>query len=125
MLKVYTRKDTALPENKSGLAGKKVITMLGYNYAGLINQIIPDPTRTHIQAFRKLQARRADYLLDYDVVGKSILKDNSFPDIQGGIISSSDAFFAVSEKFPEAENFLNDIEKAFNDLKSDGKIGEL
>lgn len=124
-IKVYTRKEIALPENKSELAGKTVLTVLGYNYGGLINQIIPDPASTHLQAFKKLQARRADYLLAYDVVGKNILKDGSFPDIQERTVASIDGFFAVSGKFPGAENLLNDIVKTFDELKSEGKMDGL
>jgi len=123
VMKVYTRKGTALPENKDGIVGKRVITIRGFNYAGLITQIIPDPANSHLAAFRKLQVGRADYMLNYELIEKNILKDHPFPDIQGRVISSIDAYFAVSEKLPGAEKFLNDVVKAFNELKSEGRIG--
>jgi len=128
-LRIYTRQETPLPKTKEALKGITIITIRGYGYGGLIkfledpaNHIKLDVTDAHKFAFKKLQLKRADYLLDYSVPAETTLKSVIIRGIQNYSISLLDVFFIVSKKTPDAEKLLKQVEQAFVDLKKEGKI---
>ncbi|MBF0228406.1 MAG: transporter substrate-binding domain-containing protein [Desulfamplus sp.] len=131
-LRVYNRQDTQPIKTKEELKGKKILTIRGYSYGGFIkyledpaNQITLDVTDGHELAFKKLQGKRADYLLDYSAPAETTLKSVIIPGIQNHSISLLDVFLIVSKKNPDAENILKKIEQAFIDLKKEGKLTNL
>ncbi|MBF0203167.1 MAG: transporter substrate-binding domain-containing protein, partial [Desulfamplus sp.] len=71
-LRLYYRQETMVLKSKEELRGKRILTIRGYSYGGFIkylanpeNNIVMDVTNGHELAFKKLQAKRADYVLDY------------------------------------------------------------
>ncbi|MBF0259446.1 MAG: hypothetical protein HQK62_11505 [Desulfamplus sp.] len=89
------------------------------------NNIELDVTDGHELAFKKLQGKRADYLLDYSAPAEKTLKSITIPGIQSHSISLLDVFLIISKKTPDAENLLKKLEQAFIDLKKEGKLSEL
>lgn len=131
-LRVYTRKETPLLKTKEELKGKKILTIRGYSYGGFIkyledpaNNIELDVTDGHELAFKKLQGKRADYLLDYSAPAETTLKSVIIPGIQNHSISVLDIFIILSKKTPDAENVLKTLEQAFVDLKKEEKLSDL
>ncbi|MBF0231683.1 MAG: transporter substrate-binding domain-containing protein, partial [Desulfamplus sp.] len=131
-LKIYTRQETPLLKTKEELKGKKILTIRGYSYGGFIkyledptNNIELDVTDGHELAFKKLQGKRADYLLDYSAPAEKTLKSVTIPGIQNHSISLLDVFLIISKKTPDAGNLSKKLEQAFIDLKKEGQLSEL
>lgn len=116
-------------KTKEDLKGKSVIILNGYSYGGWItfiqnphNNIRYHGTGTHMSAFKMLKAKRADYLLNYKGPSETTLKNIEIPDLQVNEISAFGAYFVVSKKTPNAEDLLNDLEKAYQQLKKEGNL---
>lgn len=131
-LRVYSRQDIIPIINKEDFKGKRVLTIRGYSYGGFIkyledpvNKIVADMTNSHELAFKKLQAKRADYLLDYSAPSNKALKAVGITSIDSHSILLLDIVLIVSKKTPNAQNLLNKMEQAFKDLKEEGKIPNL
>ncbi|MBF0376627.1 MAG: transporter substrate-binding domain-containing protein [Desulfamplus sp.] len=128
-LRVYSRADTPPIKTKEDMHGKRIITIRGYSYGGFIKyienpatKIVADMTNGHELAFKKLQAQRADYVLDYSLPSEKALKSIIIPNIQSHSISLLEVFFIVSKKSPDAENLLKKLEQAFIELKQEGNV---
>lgn len=131
-LRVYSRPGTAPIKSKEELKGKRILTIRGYSYGGFIkylenpeNKITSDMTNGHELAFKKLQAQRADYLLDYSAPAETALKSVIIPGIENHSISLLDIVLIVSKKTPDAQGLLNRLEQAFRELKQDGTLPTL
>ncbi|MDM8517578.1 transporter substrate-binding domain-containing protein [Desulfobacterales bacterium HSG16] len=123
-VRVFTRGDVPMPQDINGLKGKTIITIRGYSYGGIItflkdpaNEITLDPTSKHILAFRKLQHKRADYLLDYKGPADNVLQTFSKSDIQEHSIMRIDVYIIISKKTPNASELMRRMEKAYTELK--------
>lgn len=128
-LRVYTIGQKELPTTKEGLIGKKLITLRGYGYDGLIeflelpeNNIILNPANSHEPAFKMLEAGRVDYLLDYKKPAEKVLRNNPVQNLKFSSISKVDAYFVISKETPNAEDVLRRMEDAYMQLKDEGKI---
>lgn len=131
-LRIYARQETKLLNTKEELKGQKIITIRGYSYGGFIkyledpaNDIKLDISNSHELAFKMLQGKRADYLLDYSAPAETTLKSVIIPGIQNHSLSLLDVFLIVSKKTPEAPTLLKKVEQAFIDLKNEGKLSDL
>lgn len=131
-LRVYSRQDTAPLKTKQDLNGKRILTIRGYSYGGFIkylenpaNSITTDVTNGHELAFKKLQAQRADYLLDYSAPSEKTLKSIIIPGVQSNSISLLDIVIILSKRTTDAQELLNRLEQAFRDLKKEEKIPSL
>lgn len=128
-LRAYTigKKDPVT--KKEDLNGKSVIIMDGYGYGGWVDYI-KDPkngvkiekTNSHESALKMLQSGRGDYLLDYKQAVESTLKVLTIKNIEFNDVSSIEAKFVVSKKFPKAEELLKKLEAAYIELKKEGKL---
>ena len=129
-LRVYARKGTALIRNKEEFKGKKVIVILGYGYGGFIrflkdpaNHIAIDPTTTHVLAFRKLMAERADYVLDYHrPASVAIAEEGVAEEVVSHSLSKVNVYFIISKKTPNARKLMKQMEEAYQSLKAEGKL---
>ncbi|MBF0572704.1 MAG: transporter substrate-binding domain-containing protein [Desulfamplus sp.] len=128
-LRVYSRAETPPIKTKEDMIGKRIITIRGYSYGGFIKyienpatKIVADMANGHELAFKKLQAQRADYVLDYSLPSEKALKSINIPGIQSYSISLLELFFIVSKKTPDAENLLRKLEQAFIELKKEGNV---
>lgn len=130
-LRVYARKGTPVPQTTEQLKGKKIIVIMGYGYGGFIrfledpaNNITIDPSRTHVIAFRKLKAKRANYVLDYRRPASKAIQEVGIKGIQYHSISKLDVYFIVSKKTPGATELMKRMEKAYKSLRAGGKLSE-
>lgn len=104
-LRIYSRQGVAPITTKEEMRGKRIITIRGYSYGGFIkyiqdpaNNIISDMSNTHEIAFKKLEAQRADYVLDYSTPSEKALASINIPRIESHSISLLEVFFIVSKK---------------------------
>lgn len=124
-LRVYARKGTPLIQTIEQLKDKRVIVIMGYGYGGLVrflkdpvNHITMDPSRTHTLAFRKLKAKRADYVLDYRRPASIAIEDVGIESVQSHSISKLGIYFIVSKKTPGAAGLMERMEKAYKSLNT-------
>lgn len=118
-LRVYRLANQA-PVGKPGdLAGKSVITVLGYSYGGLLgflaeprNAIANHAVSTHEAAFAMLEKGRADYLLDYVGPANEILAAHPIRDIKSELLQRLDVHLVVSKQRPDAEQLMARLEAA-------------
>ncbi len=128
-LNAYYIGDKPPVTKKEDLCGKSVIIMKEYSYGGWVN-FIKDPVNKirYIElyirdpAFDILKSRRADYLLDYEIPAKRKLEKINIPNLNHNIISTFALKFVVSKKTPNAQEVLNQLEKAYDDLLKECKV---
>ena len=129
-LRAYCMKGTPLIQTRDQLKGKNLIVIMGYGYGGLIrylkdpaNHITLDPTATHVLAFRKLKAKRADYVLDYRrPASTAITAEGMAEEIAFHSIAKLNIYFIISKKTPDAQQLMKRMEEAYETLKAEGKI---
>lgn len=126
---LYTLADKPLLNSLDELKGKKVITIRGYGYGGMIkfledpaNNITADPTDGHELAFKKLLKGRADYLLDYKQPAEIMIKKEKLTGLKNRSLKNIKVQFIISKKAPDAENLLKKIDAAYLALKKEGVL---
>lgn len=128
-IRVYTREGTppiaAIPD----FNGKKVITIRGFSYGGLIsyldnpdNQVSTDPSDSHELAFRKLVRERGDYVLDYKKPAEEALKAANITGLNHTVLKNIKVHLIISKQAPDAENLLKKLEEAYLALQKEGKV---
>lgn len=113
-LRVYHINGKPPIHDKNKLAGKKIITIQGYSYAGLIN-FIKDPKNnitnevapSHEAAFTMLDAGRADYVIDYAGPATSGLAAHPVKDLRFEVIDYLDIYLVLAKSYPDAEHVLD------------------
>ena len=123
-LKVYYLGDKPSVKSKNDLAGKRIITIRGYSYAGLLkfigdpaNRIVNEVAGTHKAAFEMLAAQRADYVVDYASAAGDILAESPQEDLRSNPIDRLDIYLVLSKSYPDAEKLmvrLEEIAKTLN-----------
>jgi ABC-type amino acid transport substrate-binding protein len=100
-------------KDKNGLIGKRIITIQGYSYGGLINFIMDPKNRitnevapTHEAAFTMLDAGRADYVLDYAGPSHTGLTAHPVRNIQFQQIDHLDIYLVLDKTYPDAERLM-------------------
>lgn len=129
-LEVYTLGDEAsLPKTVDDLKGKSLITIFGYNYAGVLkflndpaNNIKTEPAKTHENAFKMLQVGRAPFVLDYKEPASDTLAKINIPGIKKSTIKVVPLYINISNKTPDAQALMDKLMKAYDELKAEGKI---
>lgn len=114
-------------KTKEDLRDKRVITMHGFSYGGWASYI-HDPENkitecrafTHEQAVNMLKYKRCTYLLNYTGPMQKQLAVINVPDLEKYRISALDARFVVSKKYKHAEQLLQNLEKAYEDVVAEG-----
>ncbi len=128
-LRLYSRPGMMLTDDFDELRGKRLITIHGFGYGGLIddlknpqNGIILDPSRSHESAFKKLDLKRGDYVLDYRRPASDTIKALGFEDMKSKSVVNINLFIVISKKLPNAEKHMAELENAYEALKQEGKI---
>ncbi len=128
-LNAYTMGDNLPVIKKEDLAGKSVIILRGYSYGGWIhyikdkkNNVAYVKANKHLSALKMLQAKRADYLLDYREPIDRALKNISMSELKHNQISSLPCYFIVSKKVKDGVDIINRLEKVFLQKKKDGLL---
>ncbi|MBU2513878.1 transporter substrate-binding domain-containing protein [bacterium] len=128
---VMSLPDQPLPPQDPKEWKGKVILMTGYDYGRLRNglekletagqlQLINAPA--HINLMKMLKAKRGDYALDYAGPTEKALEVVDIPNIQKRTVFAVDLFFMLNKNIPNASGLMDRIEKAFLDLKAEGKF---
>lgn len=125
-LNVYFIGDTPPVKSREELAGKRIITIRGYTYGGLM-QFVADPANrieneaapTHKAGFEMLAARRGDYLVDYDSAAREILAESPVRHLQHRTLDRLDIHLVLSRSYPDAEATMARLESIARTLKID------
>ncbi len=123
-LRVYHAPGKLPVRSKDDLAGKHIITIQGFSYAGLIkfinnphNRIINEVAPTHQAAFEMLEAGRADYVLDYAGPATIGLASHPLPDVRFEAIDTLDIYLVLSKNYPGAAQLLERLEVVVKKLQ--------
>jgi polar amino acid transport system substrate-binding protein len=122
-IRVYSIGQKPAVRTREDLAGKAVITVRGYSYAGLKdfiadgkNRIADNEAPSHGAAFRMLAGGRADYLIDYGGPAAEILAENPVPGVRYDVLSRQDVHLVLSRTYPEAEKVMARLEAVAESL---------
>ena len=116
-LNVYYLADKPPVRNRDELAGKNIIVIRGYSYAGLL-KFITDPAShiaaevagTHKAAFEMLVAGRADYVVDYASAAGVILAASPIANLRSNQIDRLDIHLVLSKTYPDAGKLMGKLE---------------
>jgi len=104
-------------KTKEDLIGKKIITLRGYSYAGMLSFFNDEKNRienvlanSHDAAFKLLKAGRADYLLDYGGPADASLTRLQIADARYDTLHRSELFLVLSKVYPDAVNVMTRLE---------------
>ncbi|HYH37848.1 MAG TPA: amino acid ABC transporter [Azospirillum sp.] len=99
------------------LAGRRVITIRGYSYGGMLgflndpaNRITNHAALKHDDAFAMLEAGRGDYLLDYAGPAAEVLATRPIEGVESDLLSRQDVFLVLSKSYPDAPAVLARLE---------------
>lgn len=116
-LRIYSGANAAPVKSREGLVGKRVITILGYSYGGLLkfiedqkNGVINNVAQTHEAAFAMLERGRADYLIDYTGPSTEVLAVRPNKRLAFEVFERLDVYLVLSKKRPDAVPLMARLE---------------
>lgn len=116
-------------KTREDLAGRSVIIVRGYSYAGLKdfvddtkNRIKSHEAPTHAAAFKMLAAGRADYLIDYAGPAAEMLAAEPNADVQSDTLSRQDVYLVLSRSYPDAEKVMARLEAVAESLDKESFV---
>ncbi len=125
-LRIYRRAGQAPIRARTDLAGRGVITILGYSYAGLLsfiqnpaNRIDNNAATTHEAAFAMLDRGRAEYLVDYAGPAAEVLAAHPVKDLQYDVIGRLEVYLVLSRSYPDAAAVMTKLEAIAETLHRD------
>lgn len=129
-LRVYTIGDNPLPEKKTDLNGMKLLTIQGYNYAGLItylkdpgNSITIDESPSHEHALKKMVVGRGEYLLDYkEPVDKALANMPPVDGLKSSPLIVIPVYINISKRTPDAEGLMKTMMDTYYIMKKEGEL---
>ncbi len=128
-MRIYANADTPLPVTREDINNRRISTIRGYGYGGLINYFT-DPknnidiasTAEHLSSFKMLKNRRVDYAINYRFPSEAVLENLEIPGIKYTDFYSINVHFIVSKFTPDAAEVLDKIEKSYLELLERGEI---
>jgi len=124
-LKAYYIGDKPPIKSRDDLIGKRIITIRGYSYSGLINfindpqnRIVNEIAPTHEPAFEMLVAGRADYVLNYESSASVALSARPIANLRQDTIDRVETHIVLSKKYPDAEKVMERFEVILKNLNS-------
>lgn len=116
-----------IPRSIAELDGKSVITIAGYSYAGLLDELkgvkvdlVPAPT--HDSAMLMLGAGRAPYALVYrGVVDDSVKLAKLQGKINSQVMKTLQILIQINKDTPNAQDIMDKAMKALGELKAKGQ----
>lgn len=124
-LRAYYVGDKPPVKNKDDLVGKKIITLAGFAYGGLI-LFIDDPkngiqnhsANSHVAAFQMLEAGRADYLLNYAEPAEAEgLARHPVANLHSEVLETIHMYFVISKTYPDANAVLERLEALYKTMR--------
>lgn len=124
ILNAYHKPDRPTVKTIADLKGKSVIVIRGYAYNGRI-KALRDPANditlidavSHVEAIKRLQNGKADYLLDYKKPVESAFKETGIEPHQFVIneLSNYPVYFVVSHKTKNAKEIIEKLNASLSD----------
>ncbi|WP_431978008.1 substrate-binding periplasmic protein [Pseudomonas oligotrophica] len=132
-LNLYHRADTPPPRIPDSLAGQGLIILNGYSYWPRINRLLQDPaldirllrTASHHSALAMLLHRRADYLLDYQLPAEQVRREQGLAALPHVVLQRVPVHFIVSRHIADSEAVLDNLDRAFVELRAAGRLAAL
>ncbi|MDO8606327.1 MAG: amino acid ABC transporter [Phaeospirillum sp.] len=129
-LRVYHMPDKPPIRSKEDLNGKRIITIRGYSYGGLLT-FISDPANgisnntaiKHEAAFAMLEAGRGDYLLDYAGPAIEVLNGHPIGGVRYSLLSKLDVYLVLAKSYPDAKNVMARLEGIVETLNKEEILG--
>lgn len=126
-LRAYRRPNTPPVRSRGDLAGKEIIGIHGYSYAGLLtflkdpaNRVGNNSTVSHESAFVMLERGRADYLLDYAGPASEVLAAHPIKDLEYDVIARLDVYLILARSYPDAAAVMSRLEAIADTVSVDG-----
>jgi len=125
---VWYLSGTPEPGHFRDLYGKTLITITGYNYAGLASYLSQTDvirainTNNHDSALDMLERGRGDYLLDYQEPVLNLLMEEPVPGIRFTPMWVRDAAWLFSTAAEPAPQWRRDFDQAWDRLVSRGEV---
>lgn len=118
---------------KEDLVGKRIITLAGFSYGGLIsfiedpeNRIENHPAQSHEAAFEMLDAGRADYVLDYaEPASAEGLAKHPVANLRSDVLDTVHMYFVLSRDYPNAHAVLDRLEAIYQKMREEDPKREL
>lgn len=131
-LRIYTTDQKKVITKKEDLVGKRVIVIRAFGYGGLA-KFLQDPknkvdvieTSDHFTAFKMLAAGRGEYLLDYRATSSLVMDTLKLKNIHYGVLMQAPTYFIVNKQYPNYQDVLSRVEKAYLDLVKAGEIDDI
>lgn len=124
-IRVYHYPDKPVIKSKEDLAGKRIITLRGFSYGGLIsffndaqNRIANNETPSHESALAMLRAGRADYAVFYGAA-VSLLGPEAMTGLKYGVISDLSIYLVLNKSYPNAEKAMLRMEAIAETINKD------
>ena len=128
---IYSRTDSTEHDlNLSDLEGKHVIVTYGYEYGEAFDtnkKIFRDESPTDVSAFRKLLAKRGDYVISYEKVTASLFRDYS-QEFNGKIVAvgavnlKEDVYTVFSKTYPNSVKYVELYNQGFDIISKNRKL---
>lgn len=129
-LRVYHMADKPAVRTKEDLIGKRIITIRGYSYGGLLtfvsdpaNGITSNAAIKHEAAFAMLEAGRGDYLLDYTGPATEVLSGHPIAGVRYSPLSRLDVYLVLAKAYPDAKAVMARLETIVETLNKEEIIG--
>ena len=130
-IRVYHRAGTPPVEGPGALAGKKIITIRGYSYGGLLeplgegsNPVTNNVAPSHSSAFTMLAQQRADYVIDYAGPAAEVLAAAPLPGLRWEVLSRREVYLVLAKSYPDATGVMARLEAIVETLDIDGLMRE-
>lgn len=124
-LKAYYIGDKPPIKSRNDLIGKRIITIRGYSYSGLItfindpqNRIANEIAPTHEPAFDMLLAGRADYVLNYETSASVALNARPIANLRQDTVDRVETYIVLSKKYPNAEKVMETLEVILKNINA-------
>lgn len=112
---------------REDLVGKRIITLAGFAYGGLItfiedpaNRIENNPAQSHQAAFEMLDAGRADYLLDYaEPAASEGLAKHPVANLRSEVLDTVHMYFVLSRSYPNARAVLDRLDTLYQKMREE------
>ncbi len=111
------------------LTKEKLILVNGYTYGGLLYKLTDKSAGYDVSftpgsrsGLQMLAKGRGDFFLDYLEPISIELKKKSMPNLSYHVIKQRDGAFVVSQKAPNAERIMAELERAYHELVVRGDI---
>ena len=118
-------------QSAADLAGKRVALVAGYAYgdeiASMNGQFLEFTAKDALEAISLVLQGRADVALVDELAGMEALEASQITSVglSKAVLATRDLHFALSTRNPEAEAIMQDFQRAYKAMLSDGTVNEI